>query len=99
MPITASDWAQLTPTGGGAPVTLASAATVAPTTFLTVLTGNTGIATITPPIAGPHMLGFVFAGTAGVLATGNVATAKASVVGEVMLLVYNPATAKYSPVG
>jgi len=99
MPIPASDWANISPNSPVAPVTLASAATVAPTTFLTVLTGNTGIATITPPVTGGHMLGFVFAGTAGVLATGNIATAKASVVGEVMLLVYNPATQKYSPVG
>jgi hypothetical protein len=45
------------------------------------------------------MLAFLFAGTAGVLATGNIATAKASVVGEVMLVVFNPNTGKYSPVG
>jgi hypothetical protein len=45
------------------------------------------------------MLAFLFAGTAGVDATGNIATLKASVVGEVMLLVYNPAQAKYHPVG
>lgn len=102
MPIVESDWQQLStvqgptsPRGG----TLASAATVAPTTFLTILTGNVGIATITPPVPFGHMLAFLFAGTAGVLATGNVATAKVSVVGEVMLLVYNPASAKYYPVG
>lgn len=99
MPIAASDWAQLTPYGSVAPVTLAAAATVAPTTFLTVLTGNVAITTITPPIPTQHMLGFLFAGTAGVGTGGNIATAKASVVGEVMLLVYNPSTAKYSPVG
>jgi energy-converting hydrogenase Eha subunit C len=78
---------------------MASAATIAPTTFLTVLTGNTGIATITPPVSNAHMLALQFAGTAGVLATGNIGIAVASVVGQVMLLVYNPATAKYSPVG
>ena len=98
MPITASDWAQLSPYAGAA-TTLASGATVAPTTFLTILTGNTGIANITPPIPTPHMLAFLFAGTAGVLATGNIATATASVVGQVMLLIYNPAANKYYPVG
>lgn len=99
MPITASDWAQLSTVNNFAPQTLASAATVAPTTFLTVLTGNTAVATVTPPVSHSHMLAFVFAGTAGVVATGNIATAKASVVGEAMLLIYNPAAAKYVPVG
>jgi hypothetical protein len=102
MPITESDWAQLSTVQGPTSPrsgTIVSAATVAPTTFLTILTGNTGIATITPPVPFGHMLAFLFAGTAGVLATGNIATAKASVAGECMLLVYNPALAKYHPVG
>ena len=34
MPIIASDWAQLNPTNFVAPSTLASAATIAPTSFL-----------------------------------------------------------------
>jgi hypothetical protein len=99
MPLTASDWAAISPVNNSAPGTLVSAATVAPNTFLTVLTGNTAIATITPPVTHAHMLALQFAGTAGVVATGNILTAKASVVGEVMLLVYNPNTAKYVPVG
>ena len=99
MAIAASDWAVLTPYGGGAPVTLVSAATIAPTTFLTVLTGNTAVATITPPVTGPHLLALQFAGTAGVVATGNILTATASVVGQAMLLIYNPASGKYVPVG
>jgi hypothetical protein len=99
MPIVASDWAAISPTNNSAPATLVSAATVAPTTFLTVLTGNTAIAAITPPVLHAHMLALLFAGTAGITATNNIATAKASVVGEVMLLVFNPNTAKYYPVG
>jgi len=98
MPITQSDWALLTP-GGSRPVTLASAATIAPTSFHTILTGNVGIATITPPVPTGHMLALQFAGTAGVLATGNISIAVASVVGQVMLLVYNPDLAKYVPCG
>jgi hypothetical protein len=82
-----------------APKTLASANVIAPNTFLTVLTGNVVIKTITPPQAWTHMLAIQFAGVAGVDATGNIAVAKASVVGEVMLLVYNPLTKKYLPVG
>ncbi len=81
------------------PKTLASANVIAPTTFLTVLTGNVVVKTITPPHTGPHVLAIVFAGVAGVDATGNVATLKASVAGEAMLLVYDPRTASYYPVG
>jgi hypothetical protein len=99
MPLLASDWAALNPSNASAPVTLASAATIAPSTFLTVLTGNVAITAITPPVPHSHMLALVFAGTAGITAGNNIATTKASVVGEAMLLVYNPATAKYSPVG
>jgi len=82
-----------------APVTLASANVIAPTGFLTVLTGNTVVKTITPVLPWTHMIALQFAGTNGVDATGNVLTAKASVNGEVMLLIYNPRTAKYVPVG
>lgn len=99
MPLTPSDWAAVAPTNNSIPATVASANTLAPVGFLTVLTGNTVVKTITPPVSHSHMLALQFAGTAGVDATGNVLTAKASVVGEVMLLVYNPATAKYVPVG
>lgn len=98
MPITASDWAQLNPTNFVSPATIASAATIAPVSFYTVLTGNVAIATITPPVLHGHMLALEFAGTGGVVATGNIKTAVASVVGQVTLLVYNPATGKYVPV-
>lgn len=82
-----------------APKTLASAATIAPTGFLTVLTGNTAVVNITPPLSWTHMIAIQFAGVAGVTAAGNIATAKASVAGEIMLLIYNPNTKKYIPVG
>jgi len=98
-PIPASDWALLNPTSAASPVTLASAATIAPTSFLTILTGNTAVVNITPPVTHAHMLAVMFAGTAGVTAAGNIATAKASVLGEAMLLIYNPSAAKYVPVG
>src|SRR5262245_25185123 len=99
MPLTASDWAQISPNSQVAPVTVASAATIAPTSFLTVLTGNTAITAITPPLTTGHMLAIQFAGVAGITAGNNITTTKASVAGEVMLLVYNSATAKYVPVG
>jgi len=102
MPITESDWHQLSTVQGPTSPrgnTVASAATIAPTTFLTLLSGNVAISTITPPVPFGHMIALLFAGTAGVAAGGNIQTAKASVVGECMLLVYNPAQAKYHPVG
>jgi hypothetical protein len=99
MAIIASDWAALNPANNVAAVTMAAAGTIAPTTFLTVLTGNVAITAITPPVAHGHMLAIQFAGTAGITAGNNIATTKASVVGEVMLLVYNPTAAKYVPVG
>src|SRR5215831_13388231 len=99
MPIAAADWAQVSSVSQVAPVTLASAATIAPTTFMTVLTGNTAITTITPPLSGGHMLCLVFAGVAGVGTGGNISNVKASVAGEAMLLVYNVTTAKYVAIG
>ena len=81
------------------PVTVASAATIVPVSFLTILTGNVAVVNITPPLSGLHMLAVQFAGTAGVTAAGNIATATASVVGQIMLLIYNPNTAKYVPAG
>lgn len=99
MPIAASDWQSLSAWSQTAPVTLASAATLVPTTFLTVLTGNTAITAITPPVAHAHMIALVFAGTAGITAGNNILNTKASVASEAMLLVYNPTTAKYIAVG
>jgi hypothetical protein len=87
------------PTSQELPMTVASANVLTPVGFLTILTGNTVVKTINPPHLGIHVLAFVFAGAAGVDATANIATAKASVAGEVMLLVYNPINNRYYPVG
>lgn len=102
MPLAVGDWQNMSTVQGPdavKPFTLASANTIAPVGFHTILTGNTVVKTITPPLSQGHMLAVQFAGVAGVDATGNVLTAKASVAGEIMLLVYNPLTAKYVPVG
>ena len=81
------------------PGTIASANTIAPTSFLTVLTGNTVVKTITPPFPNSmHMLALQFAGVAGVDATGNVTAAFTSVLGQIGLFIYNPVTAKYTAV-
>ena len=81
------------------PQTIVSAATIAPQSFLTIMTGNTAVVTITPPLTGLHMLAVQFAGAAGVTAAGNILTAKASIAGMVILFIYNPSTGKYVPVG
>jgi hypothetical protein len=99
MPVALSDWQQLTPYNLSNPVTIVSAATIAPVGFLTVMTGNTAVVNITPPVPHMHMLAIQFAGTAGVTAAGNILTVTATVAGQILLLVYNPNTAKYVPVG
>lgn len=79
------------------PVTIAAAATVAPTTFLTFLTGTTQVATVTPPVTGQHMLIFIFTdGSPGAfLTTGNLKTATQPIQNLPVLLIYDPLTAKY----
>jgi hypothetical protein len=79
------------------PVTMASAATVAPTTRFTRFTGATPITTVTPPVTGYHELVFVFTtATAGHLATGgNIATAWTSIADRTISLHYDPRTALY----
>src|SRR6266852_6292546 len=42
------------------PVTLASAATIAPTTGLTFVTGTVAVTVITPPVTGYHLLVLIF---------------------------------------
>jgi len=86
-----------------APVTVTAAATIAPTTFLTIVSGTTAVATITPPVTGQHMLAIVAATTnfGGFVTTGNILVASLtnSTVwnNRVSLFVYNPLTGKYYP--
>lgn len=79
------------------PGTIASAATIAPLTFLTFVSGTVAIATITPPIDGAHMLCLIFtnAAPAANLTTGNIAAAFTGVQNVPVFLVYDPSTAKY----
>lgn len=79
------------------PVTMAAAATIAPTTFLTFLTGTTQVANITPPVTGCHMLALVFtnANPGAFTGAGNVQSTKDPAQNECVLLVYDPSSAKY----
>jgi hypothetical protein len=81
------------------PVTLASAATIAPTTFITDVTGTVPVTTITPPILGAHMLAFRFTNASpGVTGTtGNIGIATTTVLNKILFMTYHPVTAKYYP--
>jgi hypothetical protein len=83
-----------------APVTLASATTLAPTTFMTIVSGTTDVGTITPPVTGQHMLALIFnSATPGdLLTTGNILVGSTVVTQNVpVLLFYDPLQAKYYP--
>ena len=79
------------------PVTLASAATITPTTRLTFVTGTVTIANITPPLAGHHELVLIFTNAAPglFLTTGNIQFAYQPIQNRAVLLEYDPITAKY----
>jgi hypothetical protein len=81
------------------PVTIASAATVAPTTFLSFISGTTAIATVTPPATGTHMLAFVFTTTTPVAftTTGNIKAVATPTTNLPVFLIFNPIEAKYYP--
>lgn len=79
------------------PVTIASAATVAPSTFLSFISGTVAIATVTPPVTGAHMLCFVFTTTTPVAftTTGNIKAVATPSSNIPTLLVWNPVDGKY----
>jgi|SRR5688572_14059663 len=80
------------------PVTLASDTTVAPTTFMTYITGTAQIKDITPPATGQHMIVFIFTdGSPGTtLTTGNITQAIVPTQNLPTFLFFNPITRKYT---
>lgn len=81
------------------PVTIAASTTIAPTTFLTFITGTTAVNQITPPVTGTHMLALAFTATnpAAFGTTGNIFNSGVTpgTSSRVTFLVYDPASAKY----
>lgn len=79
------------------PPTIASAATVAPTTFLSFISGTVAIATITPPVSGAHMLAFIFTTTTptAFTTTGNIKAVATPATNLPVLLIFNPIENKY----
>jgi hypothetical protein len=79
------------------PVTVASATTIAPTGFLTFVTGTTQIATITPPVTGAHMLVTIHTNGSPVdyLTNGNIISAVDPLQNLPNVFVFDPIQAKY----
>lgn len=79
------------------PGTIASAATITPTNFLTFVTGTVQVANITPPMDGAHMLCMVFTNAApgAFLTTGNIQRAATPLQNIPILLIYDPVGKKY----
>jgi hypothetical protein len=74
------------------PITITAAATITPVSFLTVLTGNTAVSTINPPMTGIHMLAIVPGTTTGFTTGGNIVGGTATIANRLYLFVFNPLT-------
>lgn len=81
------------------PATIASTtAGIAPTTFVSIVSGTAAIATITPPVAGAHMLCIIFSSTQSgqFPTTGNITASATTAASNVpQLLVFDPGQNKY----
>ncbi len=77
--------------------TIASAATIAPTSLVSFVSGTTQLATITPPQTGIHQLILIFTnGAPGtMLTTGNILTAIVPTQNIPTFMLYDPYQAKY----
>jgi hypothetical protein len=80
-----------------APNTIASAATIAPSTFMTYVTGTVAVATITPPVTGQHMLVLIYtdATPTAMTNTGNIASITVPTINLPTLMFYDPKLNKY----
>ena len=72
------------------PATIAAAATIAPITFITFISGTTNIATITPPVTGSVELVLIFtnASPGSFLTTGNIKLALTTITQNIPVLVF-----------
>lgn len=78
------------------PVTITAAATIAPTTFLTRLSGTTAIANITPPVTGTHMIAIVAGTTTAAFTTsGNIVSITTASTENPSLFIYDPLSGDY----
>jgi hypothetical protein len=78
------------------PATIASATTIAPTGFVSFVSGTAAIVNITPPIPAAHFLVLIPTGAFTMTAAGNIALLMAAAtVSQPVFLVYSPTTGKY----
>lgn len=79
------------------PVTIASAATIAPVNRLTFVTGTVQVATITPPTTGYCEVVLCFTDNApgALLTSGNIKTAYTPITNRPFSLMYDPSSAKW----
>jgi hypothetical protein len=79
------------------PPTIASAATIAPSSKLTFVTGTVQLATITPPVSGYCEITLCFTDNApgAFLTTGNIKTAYTPITNRPIDLCYDPVSAKW----
>lgn len=68
--------------------TLASAATIAPTGFITRVSGTAAIVNITPPVSGDHMLVLIPTGAWTTTAAGNIDKALTAAVALTPILAF-----------
>lgn len=83
---------------GGGVRTIVAAATIAPTTFLTKLSGTTALANITAPVSGAHLIAIVAGTTTAAFTTsGNIASVTtAADTTSPILFIYDPVTGDYT---
>lgn len=79
------------------PVTIASAASISPTTYLTFVSGTVAIATVNPPVSGAHQLQFIFTTTTptAFTTTGNIKAIATPATNLPVFLTWNPMENKY----
>lgn len=80
------------------PATIASGATITPTTFVSFVTGTTSIATITPPVTGTVALILIptDASPPAFLTTGNIKAALTTMVQNIpVMIIWNPLENKW----
>lgn len=78
------------------PPTITAAATISPTTFLSIIEGATAIETINPPVTGVHMICLIAGGTTLTTTGGNVVGGTTTVDERAYLFVYEPISGIYN---
>lgn len=81
------------------PPTIEAAAVIAPTTFLTKISGTAQLESVAPPVDGAHLLCLVFTDAApgAFLTTGNIGSSVTPVQNQAVFLMFDPILNRYYP--